>query len=118
MHGFGSSLLTWTDIEPYLTETATLFELDLKGHGRSPKPRDHRYSLQDQTALATSFILENDLRDIVLLGHSYGGAVALLTFLSLRRLGEPQRIRNFVLIANAAYPQKFPFFIRILRSPC
>ncbi len=117
LHGFGSSHLTWKDIEPLLIKGSTLYEVDLKGHGLSPKPRDHQYSLHHQAALVTSFILAKDLREVVLVGHSYGGAVALMTFLRLRGLGEHQRIRNLVLIASAAYPQELPFFVSILRRP-
>ncbi len=115
LHGFGSSHLTWEDIEPFLMNGVTLHELDLKGHGESPKPNDHAYSLRDQAALVTSFVLEKDLREIVLAGHSYGGAVALMTILRLRSLGEHWRIRGLVLIASAAYPQEMPFFVSVFR---
>jgi len=48
-----------------------------KGFGNSPKPKDYRYSVYDQAVLVSNYIKEHNLTDITLIGHSYGGGVAL-----------------------------------------
>src|SRR5690606_30017150 len=89
---------------------------DLKGFGDSPQPLDDAYTLRDQVALVAAFIRERDLRELTLIGHSYGGGVSLLTALELQADGE-DRLSRLVLIDNVAYRQEFPFFIRALRMP-
>jgi pimeloyl-ACP methyl ester carboxylesterase len=90
--------------------------LDLKGFGRSPKPRDGEYSIYDQAALVRRFIVERSLRGLTLVGHSFGGGVALATTVNLLE-EDPGRLSALILIDSPAYRQHLPNFIRILRIP-
>ena len=117
LHGFGASVETWRDIQSPLSKGNTLFFLDLKGFGLSSKPDDGKYSLEDQAEIVLTFLKAHNLRDITLVGHSYGGAVAIFTYLKDRSGHAPGIIRRLVLIDAAAYVQKFPYFIDILRKP-
>jgi pimeloyl-ACP methyl ester carboxylesterase len=90
--------------------------LDLKGHGRSPKPKDGQYGILDQVELVRRFIVEHELRNLTLVGNSYGGGVALVTALELQR-DDPGRLDRLVLIDTAAYRQRFPFHLALLRTP-
>ncbi|MEX1097711.1 MAG: alpha/beta hydrolase [Planctomycetales bacterium] len=116
VHGFGASTYSWRFLVDELAERHRVIAIDLKGFGDSPKPLDEGYTLRHQIALVETFILEHDLRDLTLVGHSYGGGVSLLTALELQRRKE-DRLARLVLIDNVAYPQEFPFFIRALRTP-
>lgn len=116
IHGFGANLYTYHDLVLPLSREHQLFLLDLKGFGKSPKPAGQKYSVEDQVSLVIQFILQNDLTDLTIVGHSYGGGVALVT--ALRLIEEsPHRLRSLILIDSAAYPQEFPTFIRVLRTP-
>lgn len=117
LHGFGASVKTWRDIQSPLSKGNTLIFLDLKGFGLSSKPDDGKYSLEDQAEIVLAFLKAHDLRDITLVGHSYGGAVALFTYLRDRSGHARGIVRRLVLIDAAAYVQKFPFFIDVLRKP-
>jgi pimeloyl-ACP methyl ester carboxylesterase len=116
LHGFGASTYSWRYLIDPLSKKYRLISIDLKGFGKSPKPRDGRYSIQDQAELIYQFILQHDLRNLTLVGHSMGGGVALLTALKLIQQ-KPNRLASLVLIDSAAYKQDLPFFIDILKTP-
>lgn len=90
--------------------------IDLKGFGESPKPRDDRYSIEDQANMVYQLILENDLKNLTIVGNSYGGAVSL--FLSIRLCAEnPNRLTKLVLIDSAGYNKSIPWYVKLLRTP-
>jgi pimeloyl-ACP methyl ester carboxylesterase len=90
--------------------------IDLRGQGQSPKPDDKHYSIVEQGELVYQFIVEHDLRNLTLVGNSYGGAVSL--FLAIK-LGEqdPSRLSKLVLIDSGGYPDHLPLFLKVLRAP-
>jgi pimeloyl-ACP methyl ester carboxylesterase len=90
--------------------------VDLKGHGNSPKPRDRRYSVEDQADLVLDYIRAKGLNDLTLIGHSMGGRVALRTAMKMLECKDAA-LNSLILIGCAAYPQKTPDFIRLLRAP-
>jgi pimeloyl-ACP methyl ester carboxylesterase len=116
IHGFGASSFTWRRVAPALAETNRVILVDLKGFGQSDKPFDTRYSVFDQAELLAQLIEEKDLRDLTLVGHSFGGGVALLLALEAKeRLAG--RISRLVLLDSIAYPQNVPVFFRMLDMP-
>src|SRR5262245_52471382 len=76
LHGFGASTYSWRHLIPSLKTHFKLIMIDLKGFGQSPKPNDNNYSAHDQANLICQFIIQEDLRNVTLVGHSYGGGVA------------------------------------------
>lgn len=116
LHGLGGSLYTWRYLVGPFEPHYRLILFDLKGAGKSPKPYDHNYSMFDQGELIYQFILQNGLRNVTLVGHSFGGGVALLVALKLGKY-DPQRLSRLILIDSVAYPQKLPGVIRMLRIP-
>jgi pimeloyl-ACP methyl ester carboxylesterase len=115
IHGFGATLQTWDDVLPGLEPGYAVLRIDLKGFGRSGRPRDDRYSLDEQAEIVSELVTREPLPRIVLVGHSYGGAVAILTWLKLRDRDGP-RVSGLVLIDSASYEQRLPFFISLYRS--
>jgi pimeloyl-ACP methyl ester carboxylesterase len=116
IHGFGTNTFTWRHVAPDLARDHRVIAVDLKGFGQSDKPFDERYSAQDQAELLTQLILDRDLKDLTIVGHSYGGGVALLLALEAdtRLKG---RIGRLVLIDTIAYPQEIPVFFKLLDTP-
>lgn len=88
----------------------------MKGFGMAPKPRDFRYGPQDQADLLYRWIVQNDLRDVTLIGHSLGGGVALLTALNAKAEGSG-RVGRLAILAGIAYPQPIPPALRVLARP-
>ena len=116
LHGLGASSYTWRAIMPQLARTHRVIALDLKGFGESDKPLDDAYSISDQARLVRDYMARNDLRGVTLVGHSFGGAVAMAVALDDAQ-GGPDRIEKLVLIDSLAYKQPVPFFFRLLRTP-
>ena len=115
LHGFGGNVYTWRHLIGPLSKSNELILIDLKGFGKSPKPKDNLYRLQDQAKLIYQFIDENNLRGLTLVGHSLGGVIALLV--SLELIEKPEALSKLVMLDSAGYRQALPTFIRILRIP-
>jgi pimeloyl-ACP methyl ester carboxylesterase len=116
LHGFGASTFTWRHIAPELAQTHRVIAVDLKGFGQSDKPFDERYSVSDQAELLAQLIEDKDLRDLTIVGHSFGGGVALR--LALEANARLQgRISRLVLLDSIAYQQQIPVFFRLLDVP-
>jgi pimeloyl-ACP methyl ester carboxylesterase len=115
VHGLGASTFTWRHIVPDLARNHRVVALDLKGFGRSDKRFTTHYSAADQAALVTAFIKKRNLVGVTLVGHSFGGTVALLTALKLA--DEPWRISRLVIIDAPALQQDFGEAAELLRVP-
>ena len=116
IHGFGASSYSWRHVIEPLAQNNRVITVDLKGFGDSPKPRDDAYSVYEQARLVRNFILENDLQNLHIVGHSYGGGVALAVSIYLSA-SNPGLQKSLVLIDSVAYPQELPGFVKILATP-
>ncbi|MEJ2117168.1 MAG: alpha/beta hydrolase [Alphaproteobacteria bacterium] len=116
LHGLGASSYTWRHVQDGLARTHHVIAIDFKGFGQSEKPLDGHYSITDQARLIGEFIRERNLRGVTLIGHSFGGAVALTMALKQKDAGE-RRIKRLVLVDTVAYRQPMPFFFKMLRTP-
>lgn len=116
LHGLGESSFTWHDVLPALSAQFRVVTLDLKGFGRSDKPNDEAYGADDQAALVASFIVARGLENVTLVGHSFGGTVALRTGLveSLRGSG---RIARIVVIGAPGLPQSTARYLDLVKTP-
>ena len=118
IHGFGTSLHTWDDIkELFPKDEFTLYLIDLKGFGNSSKPEDDEYTIREQSKIVEQFIRDINTDSLFLIGHSFGGAVALLTQITLLNEKSKTRISKLILIDCLAYIQEVPVFIDYLRTP-
>ena len=116
LHGLGASTHSWSEFREPLSKDHRLILLDLKGFGASPKPKDKHYAITEHAELAYQFITEHDLRNLTLIGNSFGGAVSLL--IAIRLCAErPRRLQKLVLIDSAGYNQKLPLHLKLLRAP-
>ncbi|MBT3069701.1 alpha/beta hydrolase [Rhodomicrobium sp. Az07] len=116
LHGFATSSYTWQGIMPHLARKNRVIAVDLRGFGASDKPLDDKYSVFDQADVIQAFIEQEKLKDLTIVGHSFGGGVTLA--LALRAKGVLRsRIRNIVLVDSVAYKQPLPIFFRMLQVP-
>jgi pimeloyl-ACP methyl ester carboxylesterase len=116
LHGFGATMYTWRYVAAALAHTHRVVTVDLKGSGRSDKPFDDRYRVLDQVALLKRLIDHRGLSDLTLVGHSFGGGVALALALDLNET-RPAALKQLILIDSIAYRQRLPLFIQLLQAP-
>lgn len=112
LHGLGANIYSWRHFIPPFSKNNKLILVDFKGSGKSPKPLDKHYSIEEKANDIYNFILEENLTNLTLIGNSLGGAVALLVTLRL----EQDRLSKLILIDSAGDKRNLPPFLRILRS--
>ena len=116
IHGFGASLYSWRNFVDPLSQNYQLILIDLKGCGDSPKPPDSHYSTKDHADLIYKFILDHDLKNLTLIGNSFGGALSLLLSVMLLE-NEPGRLRSLILIDAGAYKEYIPGYLKLIGVP-
>lgn len=83
------------------------------GCGLSDKPQDYPYRLAQHVSNLERLVLEEDLRDITLVVHDWGGAIGF--GMAVRH---PERIRRMVIFNTAAFRSSFmPLLLAIARVP-
>jgi pimeloyl-ACP methyl ester carboxylesterase len=112
LHSLGSAKESWDPVTPGLLAVCKcrIYRVDLKGHGDTSAPDDHRYSLRENADIIRAFMADQKLRGAVLMGHSYGGAVALTVALDAKNQ-DPGLLYGLILIGTPGVFQKFPFVV-------
>jgi pimeloyl-ACP methyl ester carboxylesterase len=116
LHGLGASSYAWRYVTPELAKKHRVIALDLKGFGQSDKPKDDKYSLFDQAELVDKFIQKHKLKNLTLVGHSFGGGIALALAVKDQKRRRP-RLKKLVLIDSISYKQEIPWGIALMRTP-
>ncbi|MGE5673136.1 MAG: alpha/beta fold hydrolase [Mycobacterium leprae] len=80
LHGLGSDHRIWDRTGRQLGASHRLFAPDLPGHGHSP--RLSRYGLDQYVAAIADWLDALDLGPVPVVGHSWGGTIALALALS------------------------------------
>ena len=119
LHGIFDNKATWFRLTARLPGHRIIAP-DLIGHGHSSKPTfaarpaRERYSPDMQVSYLAAFIAALDLDDVILVGNSLGGGLALRLYLDFPALAA--KVRGLVLIDAAGYPHKLPVHVRTLGS--
>ncbi|MSQ61776.1 MAG: alpha/beta hydrolase [Dehalococcoidia bacterium] len=92
IHGWTGSGRNWLTTMNALPPGYSAYAPDLRGVGRSARPEDG-YTIEQYAADVFALIESLDLRSIDLIGHSMGGAIALLL-----ALDHPARLRSLTLV--------------------
>lgn len=77
MHGWGCEASTLASIEKVAAETHTVYNIDFPGFGSSQEP-PQVWGVEDYARMLRLFIEKLGITDPVLLGHSFGGRVAIV----------------------------------------
>jgi pimeloyl-ACP methyl ester carboxylesterase len=85
VHGITSSSLSWVRVAPALAEGRRVVAMDLKGHGDSERPPSG-YRLADQAREVGGLCEALGLTQPIVIGHSWGGAIALILATSSGRV--------------------------------
>ena len=96
LHGWGSSSQRWVNVKSYLEKGGFRVNIpDLPGFGESPPPKD-AWSIDNYVEWARTYCERQNFSQIFLLGHSFGGAIAVKFALKY-----PEKIIKMFLVAPA-----------------
>jgi pimeloyl-ACP methyl ester carboxylesterase len=94
IHGYTASLYAWKTVAPMLADSGFhIVALDLLGFGYSDKPSWFDYAITSQARMVARFMNRLGLGRAMLIGSSYGGAVA-----ATLALDYPERVEKLVLV--------------------
>ncbi|HMO79827.1 MAG TPA: alpha/beta hydrolase [Pyrinomonadaceae bacterium] len=94
IHGFTASVYVWKTAAPLLAESGfNVVALDLVGFGYSEKPAWFDYTINSQARIVSRFMDRLGIGKAVVVGSSYGGAVA-----ATLALDYPARVEKLVLV--------------------
>ena len=90
LHALGQDATSWDAVAGRLGQHFSLLALDLRGHGASDRPGTYSHELMRDDVVGVLDAL--GLREVVLVGHSLGGAVAYLV-----AMRQPHRVSRLVV---------------------
>jgi pimeloyl-ACP methyl ester carboxylesterase len=76
LHGIGATTQSWQKFVKYLPDNMDVYVIDLLGHGKSDKP-DIDYTVGIQAKAIEEFVNAEEVKEPFVMGHSYGGWVAI-----------------------------------------
>jgi pimeloyl-ACP methyl ester carboxylesterase len=96
LHGYGNEAHVWDEIAPALAPYYRTLAFDLRGHGASDRDPEARYDYEHHVADLEAATRALGIDRLVLVGHSFGGRVAML-FAGRH----PDRMAGLVLVDSA-----------------
>jgi len=114
IHGFASSTLVWSKVFLKLAEAGyRVIALDMLGYGYSAKPRNGEYTIAGQAKLLMRLLDALGIPRAVIVGSSYGGAVAATCALDY-----PERVEKLVLVGTVSNNRPLAYkLMRVFGSP-
>lgn len=107
LHGFGASVFSWRKVTEPLGQLGSVIAFDRPAFGFTERPmpdqwgEENPYSPEAQADLTVALLDELGVDKAVLVGHSAGGTIAMLT-----ALRHPARVEALVLEDAAIYRQE------------
>ena len=105
LHGIMGHAHIWDDVSRRLRDRYHIIALDQRGHGGSQRPKAPCYGMDDYFRDLASIIQVQNLKKIILIGHSMGGRNAIFYAAC-----NPERIDRLILVdvrpGNSEYASK------------
>ncbi len=98
IHGNPGSCQDWTNLYGPLASQYCAFAFDRPGHGHSDRPNHRPITVDVQAQMLHTALQELNVEQPILVGHSWGGALALAYALEFQ-----DDLAGLVLLAPAAY---------------
>jgi len=112
LHGFGGNAAQWRYQLRHFSDSNRAIALDLRGHGYSDRPLDGYTVAQLLADLLAALDVLHVSGKFVLVGHSFGGALA-----SEYAAAHPERVEKLILIATAGEYRLTPNLRLALKAP-
>ncbi|MDO8880059.1 MAG: alpha/beta hydrolase [Coriobacteriia bacterium] len=114
LHGFGASTFTWREVAGPLAERGRVIAFDRPAFGLTERPLPGSWEVDDypggspyspeaQADMVVALLDRLGIERAVLVGHSAGGSIAMLTAVTY-----PDRVEALVLVDAAVYTQRGP----------
>ena len=97
LHGLFGAARNWQSVARELATTHHVIAVDLRNHGRSPHTAAMDYELM--AADVQRLLVERELHEVTLLGHSMGGKTAMTAALL-----DPTRIARLIVVDISPVP--------------
>lgn len=112
MHGWGCDHTTVRSIAAILSPRMKVYNIDLPGHGKSQEPPS-AWGVDDYTRLIEQFIGTLGICDPVLIGHSFGGRIAIL-------LSSRNPVSRVVLVDSAGIKpsRSLKYYLKVYSFKC
>ncbi|MFA5318567.1 MAG: alpha/beta hydrolase [Patescibacteria group bacterium] len=107
LHGWRSEGKIWQSVMAHFSEY-NIYAIDFPGFGASDIPKKDFY-LQDYADIVEGFIKKNNLENIIIIGHSFGGRVGIKL-----SSNNPQYLKKLVLVDSAGIIIKKNNFKKII----
>ena len=112
LHGGSAHARWWDFLVPHLADRYRCLALDLRGHGDSGWPSGADYGLETHAADVAAVIEALDLHHVAVVGHSFGGFVAM-TFSATAR---PRLAALVIVDSRASISERSSRFLEALRK--
>ncbi len=112
IHGYGGDATQWQYQLNNFSLDNRIIALDLRGHGRSDRPEGDYSMSRILVDLENALDVLGVTGKIVLVGHSFGGAVV-----TEYAVAKPNRVERLILIATAGEFRLNPLYRLLLRLP-
>ncbi len=103
LHGWGQSMVQTKPLGELLASHSQVYLWDLPGFGKAPPPEEI-WSSKDYASWLLSWMEKSGLEKIDLLGHSFGGKIAL-SFAA----AYPEKVHRLILIGASGLKRKRSF---------
>ena len=101
LHGWPATADSWLKVQEKLSPNFTVYVIDMPGFGRSESPKE-AWGLDEYCNFVLEFLKEEKLEKVYLLGHSFGGRIAIKLAVK-----HPEKIIDLILVAAAGVKHKF-----------
>ena len=88
LHGWGRTFKEWVPLAKLLSTRYKLILLDLPGFGNSFLPKDRELGISDYAFFVETFLEKLRIKDVILLGHSFGGKVGIALASKSRKINK------------------------------
>lgn len=109
LHGFASSSYSFRELLAPLSKTNRLLAIDLNGFGLTQRPSEaNAYRIEEQADLIVKILRQKGIKEVVMLGHSYGSAVSAVVAVRY-----PEMVSRVVLVSPPSeFAEKPPWYVR------
>ena len=107
LHGWGAESGTFSGIQDSLSQHFKVYAIDFPGFGKSAEPKVP-WGVAEYTQLFRDFVGACDIRDPILIGHSFGGRVSI-------KYASSQPVKKLILVDSAGIkPKRKPsYYVKV-----